>query len=144
MSAERYNSLKTQLPSADSPALAVSDLQRYRELYEQAQGLDLPGEALAVGLMPKSGQQLTDQALQSALSQLVSNLPTGDVTTLKDLLQIQKGIAVAAKGIPALESYAENLKLVLALNGANDRKIAAWADQAAIACAAATKPTQTN
>jgi tetratricopeptide (TPR) repeat protein len=135
-SVDKYSSLNSQLPPADSLALAVSDLQKFKDLYTQAQGLDLPGEALIVSLMPTSAHELTDAALQSVLDQLVKSLPGGQqAATLKNLLDLEQDFASLSKDLPALKPYYENLNLVLRLAQANDRKIASWADQAGAACA---------
>jgi hypothetical protein len=134
-SLDTYSQLETILPPADSVALDANNLEQLRLLYTKAQGLDLPNEALASALMPKSANVLTKQALQSAVGQLLPGLPASNAAvTLNDLWKFQTSLAQAGGTLPALQKYEENLNLVIHLLEANDRKIAAWATQAARAC----------
>jgi WD40 repeat protein len=139
-SLDRYKQLEAILPPADSTALDVTTLGQVKNLYAQAQALALPNEALAAALMPKSALGLTNQALQSVVSELLPGLPTGNgAVTFGALLDLQKSLAQAGKSLPALQKYDENLNLALHLSEANDRKIDAWATQAAEMCSGAGK-----
>jgi len=138
-SLDMYKQLETILPPADSVALDANNLDQVRLLYTQAQGLDLPNEALASALMPKSANNLTTQALQSVAGQLLPGLPASNAAvTLNDLWKLQTSLAQAGGTLPALQKYQENLNLVTHLSEANDRKIASWAAQAAQACSPAS------
>jgi hypothetical protein len=134
-SLETYRQLEKLLPPADSTALDITALENVKNLYSQAQGLDLPNEALASALMPKSGLEQTNQALQSVVSELIPGLPSANESvTLDGLWKLQKSLAEAGKGQPALQKYSENFDLVANLSAADNRKIDAWATQAAQAC----------
>jgi hypothetical protein len=128
------------LPPADSTALEITALENVKSLYEKAQALDLPNEALASALMPKSGLELTNQALQSVVSELIPGLPSANESvTLDGLWKLQKSLAEAGKGQPALQKYSENFNLVANLSAANNRKIDAWATQAGELCSGAPR-----
>jgi len=132
---DEYRQLGSMLPPSDSSALDITTLENVKDLYGQAQGLDLPSEALASALMPKSASELTSQALSSVVSELIPGLPSAnEAVTLGALLQLQKSLAEAGRGLPALQKYAENLNLVLNLSEANNLKIDKWAKAASQAC----------
>jgi hypothetical protein len=140
-SLEDYKQLEEKtLPPADSTALDIATLESVKVLYSQAQALDLPNEALASALMPNSALELTNQALQSVVSELIPGLPSAnEAVTLGQLWDLQKSLAGAGKGLPALQKYYENMNLVVHLSEANDRKIDTWATQAAEMCSGAGK-----
>lgn len=122
----------------DATALNAADLARLRDLYVQARSLELPYEALAAKLMPQTGGELTEQALRSALGELTAGpvfagAPTS-AATLKNLLDLQKGIANLSKSLPALQAYSENLNLATNLTAANAATIAKWASGAGQKC----------
>jgi hypothetical protein len=136
--------LRPILPPADSVALDANNLAQVKLFYTQAQLLDLPNEALAAALMPGSATELTNQALQSVVSQLIPNLPSlNEAVTLKGLWDLQKSLAQAGKGLPALQKYFENMNLLIHLSEANDKKIETWAVRAAQACKPSASPDQT-
>jgi len=139
-SQNKYNELARKLYPADATALDVDKLQEIKDLYGEAQALELPNEALAAALMPKSSLDLTNQALQSVLSEIIPGLKKinpNEAVTLDALLKLQKSVAEAGKDLPALKSYYENLNLALHLTEANDRKIDTWAKQAVAGCSQA-------
>ena len=126
------------LPPQDATALNATDLARIRGLYIQARSVELPYEALAAKLMPKSGSDLTEQALKSALGEVTggpvfSGSPTAAVT-LQNLLALQKGIANLAKSLPALQAYSEDLNLATNMTTANSETISKWASAAGQKC----------
>jgi hypothetical protein len=118
------------LPPQDATALNAADLARIKDLYLQARTLELPYGALAAKLMPTTGGELADQALKSALSEvLIGPLFAGNPltkVTLQDLLILQTNLANLAKSVPALQSYSQNLKLATDLNAANNATITKW------------------
>jgi hypothetical protein len=125
------------LPPADATALIASDLVRIKSLYLQARTLELPYSALAAQLMPKSGQELTEAALKSAVSELGSVAPSSNPSasvTLKDLLTLHTTLTQLAKPIPALHSYSDIVHLALELNAAGSNTISKWAAEAAKDC----------
>ncbi len=134
-SLDTYKQLETILPPANAVALNANNLGQVKLLYTQAQWLDLPNEALASALMPTSAIELTNQALQSVVSELIPGLPSQtEAITLGQLWNLQKTLAEAGKGLPALQKHSENLDLVIRFSKANGRKIDTWATAAAQAC----------
>lgn len=134
-SLERYTQLESTLPPADSTALDVATLEKAKDLYTQAQALELPNEALAAALMPKTAGELTNQALQSMAGELVAGLPkSNEAVTLAGLLNLQKSLATFRQSFPVLQTYNERLNLALNLAQANDRKVGEWAQLATSAC----------
>lgn len=132
-----YQQLQKALPPAESTPLDITTLETLNTGYEQAQALDLPNEALATALMPTNGVELSDQALQSMVSELLPGLPAAnEVVTAAALLDFQKSLAQAASTNPALQKYNGNLNLVLNLAAANNRTINTWASQAMQTCSA--------
>ena len=127
-----YNTLSQMLPAANSTTLDISDLLNAKVLFGMAHGLDLPNEALAAALMPKDAGELIQQAMGSAISEILPSADLSDqVVTLKSLLDLDKSLA---KTLPGLEVYNSNLNLVLNEAAANDRLIKQWATQASLAC----------
>jgi hypothetical protein len=124
------------LPPIDATVLSAPDLVRIKALYLQARTLELPYEALASKLMPTSTSQLTNQALASALSELIPSvgLNSTEQVTLNNLLDFQKSVANLSGSVPALQVYSENLKLALNLADANNSQISRTAANAANSC----------
>ncbi len=123
------------LPPANSNALDITTLEQVRTLFIQAQSVDIPNEALASALMPTSGLDLTNEALQSVVSELLPGLPPkGAVVTLSGLLDFQKSLAQAGRTLPALQKYDQDLNLELDLWKADDHKLDTLTTQAAAVC----------
>lgn len=123
------------LPPANSNALDITTLEQVRTLFIQAQSVDIPNEALASALMPTSGLDLTNEALQSVVSELLPGLPSkGAVVTLSGLLDFQKSLAQAGRTLPALQKYDQDLNLELDLWKADDHKLDTLTTQAAAVC----------
>jgi hypothetical protein len=126
------------LPPADATVLNAPDLVRIKALYLQARTLELPYEALASKLMPTTASQLTNQALASAISELIPSvgLNSTEQITLNDLLNFQKSVANLSGSLPAIQAYSQNLTLALNLGNANNRTISEWATKSASTCGA--------
>jgi hypothetical protein len=123
------------LPPADSTALDITTLENVKAVYSQAQALDFPNEALAAALMPTSAAQLTNEALNSVVSELLPGLPSpNEAVTLEGLLNLQKSLAQVGQTVPALQKYAQNFGLELHLWAAYDSKINTWTAEATTAC----------
>lgn len=137
-SKQYYEQMERSLPPQDATALSVPDLLNAETLFIQARTLELPYEAVAVALMPKSGGDLWKQGLASAISQFVSMNPAewsaSNVTTLKDLLDLQTGVANAGAGLASFKEYSQNMNLALNLAEANRRTITKNAAIAATPC----------
>ena len=134
-SLDNYNQIEAVLAQADPAAMDITQLENVKALYDKAQVLDLPNEAVLSALMPKSGLELTSQALKSMVSEVIPGLPNANErVTLGGLWKLQTSLAEAGKGFPALQKYSENLNLVLNLTAANNRKIDSWAKQAVQLC----------
>jgi hypothetical protein len=117
------------LPPNDATVLNAPDLLRIKNYYFQARTLELPYGALAAKMMPTSGTELTNQALSSAISELIpaAGLNQVDIITLKSLLDLQKSVSNLSKTLPALQAFSQNLHLALDLADANNRTISQWA-----------------
>jgi hypothetical protein len=132
-----YDQLNSLLYPSNATLLDVNHLERIYTLFMQAHTLELPNEALAAGLSPKYASELTQQALNSVMSQVLLNLqpinPSAGVT-LQMLQAVQQGVADASETVPALSGYRTNLYLALNLAHAYKRQISTWAAESAAAC----------
>lgn len=136
-SLDAYRQMDATLPPLDATALDAAALASIRDLYVRARSSELPYEALAAKLMPTNWRDLTEDALRSGLSEVLSGpsfsgLPTEKVT-LQQLLELQKGLG-ALNSLPALRAYSENLDLAIMLAYANSQTIAGWITGAAKVC----------
>ena len=132
-----YDQLTPLLYPASATVLDVDKLNRIYTLLMQAHTLELPNEALATALSPEYAGQLTQQALESVVGQVIPELgpvnPTATLT-LDVLLKAQQGLAQDAATLPVLKGYQMNLNLALNLARAYDKQISTLAEQAATAC----------
>lgn len=121
------------LPPNDATVLNAPDLLRIKNYYFQARTLELPYGALAAKLMPTSGTELTNQALASAISELIpaAGLNQVDTVTLQNLLTFQKSVSNLSQTLPPLQAFSQNLNLAIDLTNANNRTISQWAGMAA-------------
>ncbi len=129
-----YDQLTTLLYPENATVLDVARLRQIYTLFMEAHTLELPSEALATALSPEYASQLTQQALDSVVSQTLPKLgpinPAATVT-LDLLLKTQQGLAEAASTQPVLKGYQMNLNLALNLAKAYQRQISTWATEAA-------------
>ena len=107
--------------SVSSPFDADKTLQVH-DLFVRGRALQLPFAALASGLLPTSGRQLVEKALNSAATQAIAGLPGEEVVTVQRLLQINELLAQAIATDPVFKRYGDNLKLAgdLSLAERND------------------------
>jgi hypothetical protein len=136
------------LPSANATLLRAEDLAAIKGFYIHAQALELSYDPLAVSFMPKNVNDLAEQALRSAFSELMSGpvfagAADSDVVTLKHLWDLQTEVGNLGQGLPALKSFSQSVSFTTATANANQRTISTWAKSSAFACssAAAEAPT---
>ncbi len=133
-SRERYNHLVAALPPDDATVFELEAMKKIRELHTEARVLELAYGALAAALVPKTAQELTDQALKSIVSEALGIPSSSEGITLAALFAIQKLMANTAQAVPALKSFAEGFGLATNLAKANDAVIEAWAERSASSC----------
>ena len=137
MSASAYKQMEAvPLPPADATVLNAPDLVKVRNFYVQARSLELPYEALAAKLMPTSAAELTQQALASAISELIpsSRFNSTEQVTLKTLWYFQTSVGSLNTTVPALAAFSQNLNIALNLTAANNRTISQWATVSGTSC----------
>ena len=134
---------KVPLPSADARVLKAEDLVAIRGFYTHAQALELSYDPLAVSFMPKNANDLAEQALRSAFSELMAGpvfagSPDSDLVTLKKLWALQTEVGNLSKGLPALKAFSQSVSFTTATTEANQRMIANWAKGSATACSSSS------
>lgn len=130
-SLKAYEELDNILPSMGSTPLELANVERIRQLYFKARGLELVYGSLGAALLPKHHTDLLDQAwksLTSGVLSLVTKMPTTPtgIATLKSLYDLQEEAAQLASSIPGLEQFSASFRLAKELAASADRTIAAW------------------
>lgn len=127
-----YGQMEQHWPSTGTTLFQLSELEKVKSLYTEANMQFSVSEALVGAIAPTTWQDEFANYISSAVSELKPSLPSSATfLTLDDVLKLEDLVAAAGKSFNA---YKQSLDLAQRVAAGDQQEISAWAAQAANAC----------